>query len=226
MTGKVEDYPYPLARMDYPTDLKPEGLLVRYPGVILYSSDFASKLTDKGPVAFDFPIDRELNEWYFVTAIEKPSGEVQNSITDAGNRKASKRFSLILSRPRPKDRNEVALLVEIYASPWRRKEGEAPHEVYHCRIITRVWIRRMRPQKLSSFGVIGELTDENQHWCVDDYDSYVKIMQDELKSNMDNTGTNDATRGNQSEEVPSGASWMETLRKGRAVTFDTILRRK
>lgn len=177
MTGRTEDYPYPLAHMDYPTDLKPEGLIVRYPGVILYSSDFASRLANLED-GFDFPIDRELNEWYSVSAIEKPSMDVvQASINDAGNPKAPKTFSLIMSRPRPKDRKEVALLVEIYGSPRRRKEGKEPYDVYQCWIISRVWVRRVRPQRLSSFGVIGELTDENQRWCVDNYKPRAEQVQ-------------------------------------------------
>lgn len=180
MTGKTEDYPYPLARMDHPTDLKPEGLIVRYPGVILYSSDFASRLANlgTGEDGFDFPIDRELNEWYSVSAIEKPSMDVvQASNYDVGNPKTPKRFALIMPRPRPKDRKEVALLVEIYGSPRRRKEGKEPYEVYQCWIITRVWVRRVRPQRLSSFGVIGELTDENQRWCVDDHKPRAEEVQ-------------------------------------------------
>lgn len=186
MTGETEDYPYPLARMDYPTDLKREGLIVRYPGVILHSSNFALRLANlgTGEDGFDFPIDRELNEWYSVSAIEKPSMDVvQACNNDTGTSKAPKRFSLLMSRPRPKDRNEVALLVEIYGSPRRRKEGKEPYDVYQCWIISRVWVRRVRPQRLSSFGVIGELTDENQRWCVDNY----KPRVDQTKPSVGDT---------------------------------------
>lgn len=203
MTGKTEDYPYPLARMDHPTQLKPDGLLVRYPGIILYSLDFMKMLgTNCGNTSFDFPIDRELNEWFSVTPIVE--GELKDIVIslqiESKVEKMPKRFSLIMPRPRPKERKEVAVLVEIHTTHWRRREGHSPHEVHKCRIITRVWVSRTEPKGFGHFGVIGELTDENQHWCVDDYES-----------NISRTASPEVSEGTDGDGASVGTSFLKSF---------------
>lgn len=184
-----ESYPYPLSQMKYPTELLPEGLVVRYPGIILHCTRPETFLAQKEEgFTFDFPVDRGFNEWY---TVGKHFERVEPDATEITEAKQTLWFAIILSRPQPRERpDEIGLLVEVYNVARRQNEGESQdHEIYFCRIINRVHIRRSRPNffnGLTDDRLIGELTSIDQHWCVDDY----KPCRDRIRAEEDEKSRN------------------------------------
>ncbi|KAI9150774.1 hypothetical protein HJFPF1_10551 [Paramyrothecium foliicola] len=213
MSGVDEDYPFPLNQMNYPTELRDEGLLVRYPGIILHCGDFMAILNDMDKTEFSFPVDRELNEWYKVHRFELERQEVKDSIMRRRETDPDSYFAIIISRPRPRERvDEIGLLVQVYQSLWRRKEVDnARHMIHYCQIISRIKMCRTRPDDFKEpiDAVIGELTDEDQCWCVDDYMAREKVliererkaMEKELKKRIKETPPPEPTESAQFETV-------------------------
>ncbi|KAK7921577.1 hypothetical protein PG985_009599 [Apiospora marii] len=175
-SGRNEDYPYPLSRMDHATELMPEGLVVRYPGIMLHCEELTLVLGHKMGQGFHFPVDRELNEWYRVDLAKK---NTLPKIEEIKARRNNKRFNymvaIIISRPRPKERlPDTALLVEVYDKSWRRPEKQVLKEsIFYARILSRIKITRVSSVawQESKDQVIGERTKDDQLWCVDDFAS-------------------------------------------------------
>ncbi|KAK8076985.1 hypothetical protein PG996_003155 [Apiospora saccharicola] len=175
-SGRNEDYPYPLSRMEHATELMPEGLVVRYPGIMLHCEELTLVLNHKMGQGFHFPVDRELNEWYQVDLAKKNTLPRMDEIK-AGrtNKKFNYMVAVIISRPRPKERlPDTALLVEVYDKSWRRQEKQVRHEsIFYARILSRIKITRVSSVawQESKDQVIGERTKDDQLWCVDDFAS-------------------------------------------------------
>lgn len=175
-SGRNEDYPYPLSRMEHATELMPEGLIVRYPGIMLHCEELTLVMNHKMGQGFHFPVDRELNEWYRVDLAKKNTlPRIDEIKAGQNNKKFNYMVAVIISRPRPKERlPDIALLVEIYDKAWRRQEKQARNEsIYYARILSRVKITRVSsvPWQESKDQVIGERTKDNQLWCIDDFAS-------------------------------------------------------
>ncbi|KAK8133476.1 hypothetical protein PG984_005488 [Apiospora sp. TS-2023a] len=183
-SGDNEDYPYPLSRMEHTTKLVSEGLIVRYPGVLLHCEELAAVVNNEMDHGFSFPVDQELNEWYRVDLInENKLPRIDQIGAGRSNRNANYMLAVIISRPRPKERlPEIGLLVEIYQSRRRRHEKQTLDEtLFYSRTLCRVRVSRISPVswKEPRDQVIGERTKDDQLWCVDDYSSF-QTLDEEL----------------------------------------------
>ncbi|KAK7947834.1 uncharacterized protein PG986_008720 [Apiospora aurea] len=199
-SGRNEDYPYPLSRMEHPTELVPEGLLVRYPGIMLHCEKLAT-VTSQNSQGFHFPVDRELNEWYRVDLInENTLPKVADIEAGRTGRVFNYMLAVIISRPRPKERlRDVGLLVEIYESSWRRHERQVRNEnIFYSRILSRVHISRVGPVswREPSDQVIGERTREDQLWCVDDFTSNKTRFEELAAKKKNRRGNGDKAKPN------------------------------
>jgi hypothetical protein len=65
MSGNDESYPYPLTSIGRPTELRPGGLLVQYPGFLLHGGGPSLILATNygGPRELIFSTERHLSEW-------------------------------------------------------------------------------------------------------------------------------------------------------------------
>lgn len=189
-SSRNEDYPYPLSRMEHATELMPEGLVVRYPGIMLHCEELTLVMNHKMGQGFHFPVDRELNEWYRIDLPKKNTlPRIEAIKASRVNKKFNYMVAVIISRPRPKERlPDTALLVEIYDKSWRRQEKQARHEsIYYARILSRIKITRVSSVawQESKDQVIGERTKDDQLWCVDDFVSNqirFKELEDKKRS--------------------------------------------
>ncbi|KAK8094960.1 hypothetical protein PG997_001645 [Apiospora hydei] len=183
-SGYSEDYPYPLSRMEHGTELVPEGLLVRYPGIMLHCEEPKTVMSYAQSKGFDFPVDRELNDWYRVEILfqENRLPTINDILTNRANKKFNYMLAVIISRPQPKERlAEIGLLVEIYDSPWRRHEKQVrPETILYSRVLSRIRISRIgrTSWREPKDQVIGERTRDDQLWCVDDYSSNLTRLKE------------------------------------------------
>jgi len=166
MSGEVESYPFPLDNPRYPTELTDRGLIVHYPGFLLYPNN--DKLGDiisaQKRNTFEFSVGRGLDEWYKVVSARRrglqneaalpslnSSNPDQNDITlDLRSRLGSNpplKVGIILSRPRPVEvQGETGLLVEIYDEktlPPKTGRPVSQDSLFYCRIIRRVEVTRV-----------------------------------------------------------------------------------
>jgi hypothetical protein len=161
MSRTEESYPYPLTFVSKPTELRPEGLLVQYPGFLLHGGDpsliLATNHGDSRELVF--PTERHLSEWYKAIVVDPPdlspvankilqrtkSNFTQGESTDDGQRSKPPSFGIILSRSKPGEwPEEIGLLVEVYHELWRTKEPERINKkIYCCQIIHRVRVCRV-----------------------------------------------------------------------------------
>ncbi|KAF6804037.1 hypothetical protein CSOJ01_10489 [Colletotrichum sojae] len=169
MSHQEESYPYPLSTPKYPTLLHNHGLVVHYPGFILYASAKGlGQIVNRiggGMVPFDLVVNRGLHEWYRVSdadvrghgteVMDAKEKSAQDHIDDdlaqrMKNDPRSLRFGIILSRQRPVEfPGEIGLLVELQKSEHQDKDDEQRDETneatLYCHIIRRVLVSHLPP---------------------------------------------------------------------------------
>ena len=163
LSGRDEDYPFPLDDVAHGTEVAPSGLMVRYPGYLIRSTlqkRFEIIGVNSRGLSFEFSVSSGLYDWYRAEPVDEAEGPnsatVQNivaaSSSGSGSAAGGPRLAIILSRPRPVEfPGEIALLVEIYneesAGGVATKDGvlgSADEEpTYYCRIIRRMVISRL-----------------------------------------------------------------------------------
>ncbi|RSM00820.1 hypothetical protein CEP52_008894 [Fusarium oligoseptatum] len=165
MSGEDEAYPYPLGTPEHPTTLKEDrGLVVKYPGFLLYPTrrKLGKIITVSKP--FEFSVNRGLDEWYRVKAANQKIQQNDDSLGAEGETEEDVRLiaqdlrsrmenneavkiAIILSRPRPVEvTGEIGLLVELCPEDAYGSRGEpSPSEqkFLYCRIIRRVEVSRL-----------------------------------------------------------------------------------
>ncbi|RSL58077.1 hypothetical protein CEP53_006247 [Fusarium sp. AF-6] len=165
MSGEDEAYPYPLDTPEHPTTLREDrGLVVKYPGFLLYPTrrKLGKIITVSKP--FEFSVNRGLDEWYRVKAANQKIQQNYDSIGAEGEAEEDVRLiaqdlrsrmenneavktAIILSRPRPVEvTGEIGLLVELCPEDAYGSRGEpSPSEqkLLYCRIIRRVEVSRL-----------------------------------------------------------------------------------
>ncbi|RMJ10270.1 hypothetical protein CDV36_010097 [Fusarium kuroshium] len=172
MSGEDEAYPYPLDSPEHPTTLEEgKGLVVTYPGFLLYSTREKFKRIIKLRKPFDFSVNRGLDEWYRVKAakkklrqgahspgVEGKTAENAGSIAQRLNRRIDKkealRFAIILSRPRPVEvTGEIGLLVELCLEDAGSSGSPPPprgQQILYCKIICRVEVSRLSVSRVEN----------------------------------------------------------------------------
>jgi hypothetical protein len=139
MSGQEVDYPDPLSIIGSPAVLMEKGLSVQYPGFLLHAKNYTSIAQFGDANDFHFPVDSTLQEWYCVAP--KDAMEASNK-RPKGNHQ-HKQLAIILCRHRPKEIEEIALLVEIEKEIKQREiGGQRESRVYQVYIVCRVMIKR------------------------------------------------------------------------------------
>ena len=170
MVGQELDEPDPLGSMRQPASFEADlGLCVRYPGFLLHTINPKHLILSKK--RFSFPIDNTLQEKYTASRAEIAEEE---PLYGAFHEKPV--FAIILSRDRPGQNPEIALLVEIIRrSPPREFDAQHTAISYHVRIVTRVRVCRemhhdrnfiTTPHGQEEEILCGEVLDNNQKWYV------------------------------------------------------------
>ncbi|KAF2105388.1 hypothetical protein BDV96DRAFT_608286 [Lophiotrema nucula] len=179
MSGESIDYPDPLEVAKMGARLvHHKGLNVHFSGFVLHARHTRTIFWPRTGEAVHFPSDSTLLEWYQIekadNAAEKFKGKLLEKV---------RQFAVILCRPKPRETNEIALLVDITKTISRRMPG-SPKErkVFEAYIICRVWIKRQidfdrshkwrelihRNDNESDF-ICGEELDTDQEWYIDGY---------------------------------------------------------
>ncbi|PLB55846.1 hypothetical protein P170DRAFT_461608 [Aspergillus steynii IBT 23096] len=127
MVGHEVNHDDPIFNTSQAAELTFNGLLVRYPGFLLHSSENRMYLENEN--SFVFSRDILLLEWYAVRPVEGSCSAIP--------RTKGSEFAIISSRDTIFEDREIALLVEIK----RRR-----HPKLHVEILSRVWIWRERDQ--------------------------------------------------------------------------------
>jgi hypothetical protein len=181
MTGKEIDYPDPLSLPQSTTRLvREKGLCVRYPGFLFHCRDSRDVFWPEGDNSYvQFPCDSTFEECYKfrrASLLEK---------TPIGMALENMRFAIILCRPKPREREEIALLVNIIDETHPGRHGSSVFtRVYRVEIICRILIQRAigvdrseELRKLTSTRdarkgpgfICGEELSSDQEWIVDAY---------------------------------------------------------
>lgn len=182
MTGKDVDYPDPLSLPQSTARLiRGKGLCVRYPGFLLHCRDSEHVFWPNEPIDHyvQFPCDSTLDEWYKFRRADLTEN------TPIGMALEKMRFAIILCRPKPRERQEVALLVDVVDEMHPGRHGSNVFtRVYKADIICRILIQRAigvnRSEKLSQLMsqkdaqespgfICGEELSSDQEWIVDAY---------------------------------------------------------
>ncbi|RTE75704.1 hypothetical protein BHE90_009824 [Fusarium euwallaceae] len=161
MSGQDEAYPYPLDNPEHPTTLREgKGLVVTYPGFLLYPTREKLKkiITVRRP--FEFSVNRGLDEWYRVKAANQKMQQNDDapgaeSKTETNPRRIAQglrtgmeengavKVAIILSRPRPVEvTGEIGLLVELCQGSSRSQPSPREQQLLYCKIIRRVEVSR------------------------------------------------------------------------------------
>ncbi|KAF4536071.1 Het domain protein [Lasiodiplodia theobromae] len=191
-SGQTVDYPDPLT-IDTPTTrfIPGQGLYVEFPGFLLHSSPETNPITQMSVNVFlRFPVDSTLTEWYEIksAADEEEMGNGPKDL-NARNSSASRGYAIILPRQRPRDVDEIALLVETRPPVIQRSfDNKKETQIFHVSVVFRIWIKRVmkvdeddinkfypRPsiradedgEDVISRQIFGEALDHGQKWCVD-----------------------------------------------------------
>lgn len=183
------DYPDPMNFWNTSTELGHSGLMVKYPGFILYTNTRSTRSrilgttaisnSDGGEVHFSFPVDHTLSEWYsFTKADDKQTCPELTRLE-----KSEERLAVIMSRQPRESPREIALLVEIRKHDKSPDEDSGPDSLdYYVRVVHRVYIWReakkmdgaalkrkpFRPRESEDFPV-AEMLGTRQRWWVDGY---------------------------------------------------------
>lgn len=145
MSGYAVDYPDPLALNTPTATLVPgKGLYVRFPGILLHSMPGTSPIIEMrrgGAIPLRFPVDSTLTEWYEVRYAD--GTELLNNSAIIGDA-SSKEYAIILSRHRPREVEEIALMVEIGKSLIQRSfESNRETRIFDASIEFRIWIKKI-----------------------------------------------------------------------------------
>ena len=170
MIGQELDDPDPLSSLRQPAVIEADlGLCVYYPGFILHATNPRNTILPKEN--FSFPTDNTLQEWY--TASRADDAENDQPYAPFNEQPE---FAIILSRERPRQIAEIALLVEIVRrSPPREFDAQHTPTTYHVLIVTRVRVNRAierdRNFNIASRGqedkiICGEVLNNDQRWYV------------------------------------------------------------
>lgn len=168
MGGQRQDYPYPLFLESQPTFLTKRGLIVQYPGIRLDMQHIPQERE------FWVSTASSLTEWYLVRYIPERHSHAIAKIHPHWCElysAADKPFAIVLSRPKPQQRPEIAILVSIVAER-ERDNMKWVHSL--CRVwinletslkkITQLSHRFKEGDKKMTWG--RHVTDI-QRWCVD-----------------------------------------------------------
>lgn len=194
MSSRDEDFPYLMSTVNYKTGLSNDGLFVRYPGYIIWSTKGKWKEimgSDHLASSFQFSVNRGLHDWYRAEAIDYNNGmisaTVNQVVAEIDGKETYPRLALILSRLRPGERPpEIALLVQVYKDQDEAdKEARVATPLYYCRVIRRMRVSRWSGLFLYSDragstsildlysrfngAILGEELPETQRWCVDTF---------------------------------------------------------
>jgi hypothetical protein len=181
MTGKEIEYPDPLSLPQPTTEIVcGKGLRVKYPGFLFHcrnSQDVFWPNGQNNPV--QFPCDSTFDEWYKFSRADK------SEQTPIGMALEKMRFAIILCRPKPRERQEVALLVNVVDEMHPGRHGSNVFtRVYRAAIICRILIQRAigvdRSEELRRLMstkdaqvdpgfICGEELSSDQEWIVDAY---------------------------------------------------------
>jgi len=188
MSGQEISHPDPLSTPQLGAEIVHEkGLKGRYPGFLLHSKLPDSVFwPDQNPI--EFPIDSTLLEWY---EVERADPLDASGRSPRGTKLERMRFAILLSRPKPREIEEIALLVHI-AHEQTQKNPRS--RIFEAQIICRVWIKRViridRASKWREFCdttrnddkdfICGEELDSAQEWILDGYFEDLPIRQDTL----------------------------------------------
>ncbi|KAK7965864.1 uncharacterized protein PG986_000141 [Apiospora aurea] len=193
MSGRDEDYPYPLStlrpRTELLPELLPEGIKVSYPGYLIRSS--RGKCLEIINGSFHFSVNMGLYDWYQATPVTggKETSNAESAVQEINNGDKP-RLAVVVSRPRPVETPpEIGLLVSIYKDTSKSKQTvyETEESILYCRIIRRLKVSRisdprtlgagsgtasnrtLRLYEMFDPGIVGVATSEQQQWCVDGY---------------------------------------------------------
>lgn len=198
MSSHDEDHPYPLSIVNRPARLAGDyGLAVQYPGFLLHCRQGEAISTILGfnhaeNNSFDFPVDRELHQWYRVEVADldehvSPGHRRLLNEIKAEDDKDPIQLAVVISRPNPREMvPEIGLLVQVCDSVPVRDEYEkrpaSPTE-YYCKVVHRVRVARLvdrddkvrapnaaRTSTSKGADCYGEVLEAEQVWFVDGFE--------------------------------------------------------
>ncbi|KAJ3549419.1 hypothetical protein NM208_g520 [Fusarium decemcellulare] len=157
MVGQNVAHDDPIFNQATTAELTLNGLLVRYPGFLLRSSE--NRIYDTTEDKFSFPCDILLLEWYCVQSCDEDTERLPNM--DG--------LAIISSREDVRENKVIGLLVSV-------KKTRRPK--LYVEILKRVWIWRERDQaRINNLRMsfwerkvdiceYGEILDSGQQWCI------------------------------------------------------------
>jgi hypothetical protein len=200
------DYPDPLALCGEDASLFPQGLMVRYPGFKLHSSEKevrqqvwplkkdaldqigASSVEDKE--WFWFPSNKLLLEWYAVRNDAATNGSNSGDKLPSQEILQGMDLALILPRRVRSATPEISLLVAV---------NEEQDQLLYVRILARVWVSiETRQDRIRALQddfkenrtiIFGEALRSDQRWCVDGWNTTVSRTPSPLLPNDSHNNT-------------------------------------
>lgn len=225
ISGQTVDYPDPLT-IDTPTTrfVPGQGLHVEFPGFLLHSSPGTNPITHmSGNVFLRFPVDSTLTEWYEIKYADKEEKRDEPKYRNVQSNLTSRGYAIILPRQRPRDVEEIALLVETRAPVIQRSfDNKKETQIFHVSVLFRIRIKRVtkvdendinkfypRPKSATnefspaedddedfiSTQILGEALHHGQKWCVDQ-DHDVSTPLEDSSSESSTPGNKRVTKKN------------------------------